>query len=63
MAKFKATSNVVFIIDDEEIQFDENKKYEINEQKAVELNAKGLLAHPELGPIFVPIDETDEAEE
>lgn len=63
MAKLKATSNVVFVIDGEEIQFDENKKYEIEEQKAAELNAKGLLAHPELSPFFVPIDETDEAEE
>lgn len=63
MAKFKATSNVVFIIDGEEIQFDENKKYEIEEQKAVELNKKGGLAHPELSPFFVPINETDEAEE
>lgn len=63
MAKFKATSNVVFVIDGEEIQFDENKKYEIEEQKVVELNAKGLLIHPELSPFFVPINETDEAEE
>lgn len=63
MAKFKATSNVVFVIDGEEIQFDENKKYEIEEQKVVELNAKGLLIYPELSPFFVPINETDEAEE
>ena len=63
MAKFKATSNVVFVIDGEEIQFDENKKYEIEEQKAAELNEKGLLIHPELNPLFVPINETDEAEE
>lgn len=63
MAKFKATSNVVFVIDGEEIHFDEGKKYEIEEQKAVELNEKGLLTHPELSPFFVPINETDEAEE
>lgn len=61
MAKFKATSNVVFIVDGEEKNFDENVEYDMDIKTADELNAKGQVTHPELSPFFVRVDKEDKA--
>ncbi|HEM5109678.1 TPA: hypothetical protein U1249_002199, partial [Streptococcus suis] len=52
MAKFKATSNVVFVVDGKETHFDENVEYDMEVKTAEELNAKGATTHPELSPFF-----------
>ncbi|MBS7948057.1 hypothetical protein [Streptococcus suis] len=57
MAKFKATSNVVFVIDGKEKHFDENGVYDMEVKTADELNAKGELTHPELSPFFERVEE------
>lgn len=57
MAKFKATSNVVFVIDGKEKHFDENGVYDMEVKTADELNAKGKLTHPELSPFFELVEE------
>ncbi|CZA57029.1 MULTISPECIES: hypothetical protein [Streptococcus] len=57
MAKFKATSNVVFVIDGKEKHFDENGVYDMEVKTADELNAKGKLTHPELSPFFERVEE------
>lgn len=59
MAKFKATSNVVFVIAGKEENFDENVEYDMNIKTADELNAKGQVTHPELSPFFVRVDKED----
>lgn len=43
MAKFKATSNVVFIVDGKEKNFDENIEYDMDIKMAEALNARGRL--------------------
>ncbi|MFU2163863.1 hypothetical protein ACMZ6Z_03490 [Streptococcus pluranimalium] len=57
MAKFKATSNVVFVIDGKEKHFDENGVYDMEVKTAEELNAKGKLTHPKLSPFFERVEE------
>lgn len=57
MAKFKATSNVVFVVDGKEKHFDENVEYDMEVKTAEELNAKGKLTHPELSPFFERVEE------
>ena len=57
MAKFKATSNVVFIIDGKEQSYDKDTEYDMNVKTADELNAKGQVTHPELSPFFERINE------
>ncbi|CZB15554.1 Uncharacterised protein [Streptococcus suis] len=57
MAKYKATSNVVFVIDGKEKHFDENGVYDMEVKTADELNAKGKLTHPELSPFFERVEE------
>ncbi|CYY62983.1 hypothetical protein [Streptococcus suis] len=57
MAKFKATSNVVFVIDGKEKHFDKNGVYDMEVKTADELNAKGKLTHPELSPFFERVEE------
>lgn len=57
MAKFKATSNVVFVVDGKETHFDENVEYDMEVKKAEELNAKGAVTHPELSPFFERVEE------
>lgn len=57
MAKFKATSNVVFVVDGKEKHFDENVEYDMEAKTAEELNAKGKLTHPELSPFFERVEE------
>nr|DAU96770.1 MAG TPA: hypothetical protein [Caudoviricetes sp.] len=57
MAKFKATSNVVFIIDGKEHSYDKDTEYDMDVKTADELNAKGQVTHPELSPFFERINE------
>ena len=61
MAKFKATSNVVFVIDGKEKHFDENGVYDMEVKTAEELNAKGAITHPELSPFFECVDKEEKA--
>lgn len=57
MAKFKATSNVVFIVDGKEQSYDKDTEYDMDVKTADELNAKGQVTHPELSPFFELINE------
>ncbi|HEP4476143.1 TPA: hypothetical protein VCT14_000573 [Streptococcus pyogenes] len=57
MAKFKATSNVIFIIDGKEQSYDKDTEYDMDVKTADELNAKGQVTHPELSPFFERINE------
>ncbi|HEQ9562839.1 hypothetical protein MK859_02170 [Streptococcus infantarius] len=57
MAKFKATSNVVFIVDGKEQSYDKDTEYDMDVKIADELNAKGEVTHPELSPFFERINE------
>ncbi|MED5856657.1 hypothetical protein VYI14_006910 [Streptococcus anginosus] len=57
MAKFKATSNVVFIVDGKEQSYDKDVEYDMDVKTADELNAKGQVTHPELSPFFERINE------
>lgn len=57
MAKFKATSNVVFIVDGKEQSYDKDTEYDMDIKTADELNAKGRVTHPELSPFFERINE------
>lgn len=61
MAKFKATSNVVFIVDGKEKNFDENIEYDMDIKMAEALNAKGAITHPELSPFFERVDKEEKA--
>lgn len=61
MAKFKATSNVVFVVDGKETVFDENVEYDMKVKTAEELNAKGQLTHPELSQFFERVDKEEKA--
>lgn len=61
MAKFKATSNVVFIIDGKEQSYDKDTEYDMDVKTADELNAKGQVTHPELSPFFERINEEKSA--
>lgn len=57
MAKFKATSNVVFIVDGKEQSYDKDTEYDMDVKTVDELNAKGQVTHPELSPFFERINE------
>lgn len=59
MAKFKATSNVVFLIDGKEQNYDKDVEYDMDVKSADELNAKGELSHPELSPFFERVDKEE----
>nr|DAO54559.1 MAG TPA: hypothetical protein [Caudoviricetes sp.] len=59
MAKYKATSNVVFIVDGKEQNYDKDVEYDMDIKSADELNAKGKLSHPELSPFFERIDKEE----
>lgn len=61
MAKFKATSNVVFIVDGKEQSYDKDTEYDMDVKTADELNAKGQVTHPELSLFFERIDKEDKA--
>jgi hypothetical protein len=59
MAKYKATSNVVFLIDGKEQNYDKDVEYDMDVKSADELNAKGKLSHPELSPFFERVDKEE----
>lgn len=59
MAKFKATSNVVFVVDGKERSFNENVEYDMDVKTADDLNAKGRITHPELSPFLVRVDKEE----
>lgn len=61
MAKFKATSNVVFVVDGKEQNFDKDVEYDLKIKTAEELNAKGKLTHSELSPFFERVDKEEKA--
>lgn len=61
MYKFKATSNVVFVVDGKETAFDENVEYDMEVKTAEELNDKGKLTHPELSPFFERVGKEEKA--
>lgn len=61
MAKYKATSNVVFLIDGKEQNYDKDVEYDMDIKSADELNAKGELSHPELSPFFERVDKEEKA--
>lgn len=61
MAKFKATSNVIFLIDGKEENYDKDVEYDMDVKTANELNAKGKLSHPELSPFFERVDKEEKA--
>ena len=61
MAKFKATSNVIFIVDGKEQSYDKDVEYDMEVKKAEELNAKGEITHPELSPFFERVDKEEKA--
>ena len=62
MSKFKATANVVFNINGYERAFDKNTEYIMDKDVVTELNAKGVITHPELSPFFVPVEIEEETE-
>jgi hypothetical protein len=59
MAKFKATSNVVFIVDGKEQSYDKDAEYDMDVKTSDELNAKGEITHPELSPFFKRVDKEE----
>lgn len=59
MAKYKATSNVVFLIDGKEQSYDKDVEYDMDVKSADDLNAKGELSHPELSPFFERVDKEE----
>ena len=59
MAKYKATSNVVFLIDGKEQSYDKDVEYDMDVKSADEFNAKGELSHPELSPFFERVDKEE----
>lgn len=61
MAKFKATSNVVFIVDGKEQSYDKDVEYDMDVKTAEALNAKGEITHPELSPFFERADKEEKA--
>ncbi|QBX28179.1 hypothetical protein [Streptococcus pseudoporcinus] len=61
MAKFKATSNVVFVVGGKETNFDKGLEYDMEVKTAEELNAKGAITHPELSPFFERVDKEEKA--
>lgn len=62
MAKFKATSNVVFTGEELDQSFIEGEVYELLVKTADDLNKRGALSHPEASPFLVRVDTTTEEE-
>ena len=63
MAQFKATANVIFIVNDKEQSYDKDVVYDMDVKTAESLNAQGKQSHPELSPFFEQIDEKEENKE
>lgn len=63
MAKYKATSNVVFTGDELDQSFIEGKIYDLPVKSADDLNKRGALSHPEASPFLVRVDNKEEETE
>ena len=63
MAKYKATSNVVFTGDELDQSFIEGEIYDLPVKSADDLNKRGALSHPEASPFLVRVDNKDEETE
>lgn len=63
MAKFKATSNVVFTGDKMDQSFIEGEIYELPVKTADDFNKRGALSHPEASPFLVRVDNNEEETE
>lgn len=63
MAKYKATSNVVFTGDELDQSFIEGEIYELPVKSADDLNKRGALSHPEASPFLVRVDNKEEETE
>ena len=63
MAKFKATSNVVFTGDELDQSFIEGEIYDLPVKTADDLNKRGALSHPEARPFLVRVDNNEEETE
>ena len=63
MAKYKATSNVVFTGDELDQSFLKGEIYDLPVKTADDLNKRGALSHPELSPFFVRVDNKKEETE
>lgn len=62
MAKYKATSNVVFTGEELDQAFIEGKIYDLPVKTADDFNRRGELSHPDASPFLVRVDETTEEE-
>ena len=63
MAKYKATSNVVFTGDELDQSFTEGEIYDLPVKSADDLNKRGALSHPEASPFLVRVDNKEEGTE
>lgn len=63
MAKYKATSNVVFTGDELDQSFIEGAIYDLPVKSADDLNKRGALSHPEASPFLVRVDNKEEETE
>ena len=63
MAKYKATSNVVFTGDELDQSFIEGEIYDLPVKSADDLNKRGALSHPEASPFSVRVDNKEEETE
>ena len=62
MAKFKATSNVVFTGDELDQSFIEDEIYDLPVKTADDFNKRGALSHPEASPFLVRVDKEEKTE-
>ena len=60
MAKYKATSNVVFTGKELDQSFYKGEIYELPVKTADDLNKRGALSHPEASPFLVRVDNKEE---
>lgn len=63
MAKYKATSNVVFTVDKLYQSFIKGEIYDLPVKTADDFNKRGALSHPELSPFLVRVDNKKEETE
>ena len=63
MAKYKATSNVVFTGDELDQSFIEGEIYDLPVKSADDLNKRGALSPPEASPFLVRVDNKEEETE
>ena len=63
MAKYKATSNVVFTGNELDQSFIEGEIYDLPVKSADDLNKRGALSRPEASPFLVRVDNKEEETE